>query len=98
MPSLADLASGAGDLRAIEVDVEVVPVEAFDPVVLAGGVARQGHVEGDLLTHIAVVPPGLLARAICAVRDGTCSPERGQSDNGHLDNCIDLRNRSEQAC
>ncbi|WP_256363310.1 hypothetical protein [Streptomyces sp. TRM70350] len=28
------------------------------------------------LTHIAVVPPGLLARAICAVRGGTCSPER----------------------
>lgn len=44
------------------------------------------------LAHIAVVPSGLLARAICAVRDGTCSPERGRSDNGHLDNCIGLRN------
>lgn len=40
------------------------------------------------LTHIAVVPPELLARAICTVREGTCSPERGWSDNGHLDNCI----------
>jgi hypothetical protein len=44
------------------------------------------------LTHIAVVPTGLLARATCAVRDGTCSPERGRSDNGHLDNDIGLRN------
>ncbi|GGV06165.1 hypothetical protein GCM10010211_85920 [Streptomyces albospinus] len=49
------------------------------------------------LTHIAVVPPGLLARAICAVRDGTCSPERGRSDNRHLDNCIGLRNSPEHA-
>ena len=39
-------------------------------------------------THIAVVASGLLARAICAVRDGTCSPERVRRDNGHLDNCI----------
>lgn len=41
------------------------------------------------LTHIAVVPPGLLARAIYTVREGTCSPERGWSDNGRLDSCID---------
>lgn len=44
------------------------------------------------LTHIAVVPPGLLARAVCTVKDGTCSPERGRRDNGCLDNCIGLRN------
>lgn len=44
------------------------------------------------LTHIAAVPLGLLARSICAVRGGTCSPERGQSANGHLDNCIGSRN------
>jgi hypothetical protein len=31
-------------------------------------------------------------RATCAVRDGTCSPERGRSDNEHLGNRIDLRN------
>ncbi len=43
-------------------------------------------------THIAAVPPGLLARATCAVRDGTCSPERGRRDNRHLDNCIGRRN------
>lgn len=43
-------------------------------------------------THIAVVPAGLLARATRAVRDGTCSPERGRSDNGHLGSCIGLRN------
>lgn len=27
----------------------------------------------------------------------TCSPERGRSDNGHLDNCIGLRNSHEHA-
>ncbi len=42
------------------------------------------------LTHIAVVPPGLLARAIRAVREGTCSPERGWRDNEHLGSCIGL--------
>lgn len=35
-------------------------------------------------SHIAVVPPGLLARATRPVRGGTCSPERGRRDNGHL--------------
>ncbi|CAM3710830.1 hypothetical protein [Nocardiopsis rhodophaea] len=49
MPALADLASGAGDLPAVEVDVEVVPVEAFVPAVLAGGVARQWPADGDLV-------------------------------------------------
>ncbi len=49
------------------------------------------------LTHIAAVPPGLLARAICAVTDGTCSSERERSDNGHLDNCIGLRDGPEHA-
>lgn len=34
--------------------------------------------------HDAVVPPGLLAHAICAVKDGTCSPEWGRTDNEHL--------------
>lgn len=34
----------------------------------------------------------MLARAIRAVRDGTCSPERGRRDNGHLDSCIGHRN------
>ncbi len=33
-------------------------------------------------THIAVVPRGLLARATCAVRAGTCRPERGDRDTG----------------
>jgi hypothetical protein len=49
VPSLADLASGAGDLLAVEVDVEVVPVKAFAFPVLAGGVARQWPADGDLV-------------------------------------------------
>lgn len=48
-------------------------------------------------THIAVVPSGLLARAICAVRVGTCPPERGRSDNGHLDGLTGTRNSPEHA-
>jgi hypothetical protein len=28
---------------------------------------------------------------------GTCSPERGRRDNGHLDYCIGLRNNLEHA-
>jgi len=46
---LADLSLGAGDLLAIEVDVEVVSVEAFVAAVLAGGVARQRSGDGDLM-------------------------------------------------
>lgn len=53
------------------------------------------HSPSSRLTHIAVVPPGLLARAIRAVRGGICSPERGWSDNGHLNNWIGLRNGPE---
>ncbi|MGW4735405.1 hypothetical protein ACWEQC_40735 [Streptomyces shenzhenensis] len=49
MPALADLALRAGDLPAVEVDVEVVPVEAFVLAVLAGGVARQWAADGDLV-------------------------------------------------
>lgn len=33
------------------------------------------------LTHIVAGPPGLLAHAICTLRDGTCSPERERRDN-----------------
>jgi len=47
VPALADLASGAGDLPAVEVDAEVVPVEALVPAVLTGGVARQRPGDGD---------------------------------------------------
>ncbi|MER5436951.1 hypothetical protein [Streptomyces sp. NPDC002588] len=47
MPARAGLALGAGDLSAVEVDVEVVPVEAF--AVLAGEVARQWAADGDLV-------------------------------------------------
>lgn len=39
--SLADLALGAGQLAAVEVDVEVVPAEALVLAVLTDGVARQ---------------------------------------------------------
>lgn len=49
MPALADLPLGAGDLVAIEVDVEVVPVEAVVAAVLAGGVAGQWSGDGDLV-------------------------------------------------
>jgi hypothetical protein len=49
VPALADLALGAGDLSAVEVDMEVVPVEAFVPAVLAGGVAPKWPVDGDLV-------------------------------------------------
>lgn len=43
-------------------------------------------------TRIGVVPPGLLTRAICAVREGTRSPVRGRRDNAHLGSCIGRRN------
>ncbi|MGW3174484.1 hypothetical protein [Streptomyces sp. NPDC001153] len=49
MPAGADLTLGAGDLPAVEVDVEIVAVEAVVLAVLAGGIARQWAVEGDLL-------------------------------------------------
>ena len=49
VPALADLALGAGDLSAVEVDVEVVPAEALVLTVLAGGVARQWAADGDLV-------------------------------------------------
>ncbi|MFF2820449.1 hypothetical protein ACFVT9_33595 [Kitasatospora cineracea] len=49
MPALTDLASRAGDLLAVEVDAEVVPVEALVLAVLAGGVARQRPADGDLV-------------------------------------------------
>ncbi len=39
VPAGADLAVGAGDLLSVEVDVEVVAVEALVPAVLPGGVA-----------------------------------------------------------
>jgi len=43
VPALADLSLGAGDLLAVEVDVEVdvevVSVEAFVAAVLAGGLS-----------------------------------------------------------
>jgi hypothetical protein len=53
MPALADLSLGAGDLLAIEVDVEVVSVEAFVAAVLAGGVAWQWSGDGDLVFRAA---------------------------------------------
>ncbi|MER6573687.1 hypothetical protein ABT288_48025 [Streptomyces sp. NPDC001093] len=49
MPAGADLTLGAGDLPAVEVDVEIVAVEAVVLAVLAGGIARQWAVEGDLV-------------------------------------------------
>lgn len=49
MPAPADLPLGAGDLLAIEVDVEVVPVEPFVAAVLAGGITRQWSGDGDLV-------------------------------------------------
>ncbi|CAL9340990.1 hypothetical protein SUDANB176_00270 [Streptomyces sp. enrichment culture] len=42
-------------------------------------------------THIAVVPSGLLARALRPVGEGTCSPERGRRDNGHSNDGIGPR-------
>jgi hypothetical protein len=49
MPAFADLPLGAGHLLAIEVDMEVVPVEALVAAVLAGGIARQRSGDGDLM-------------------------------------------------
>ncbi|HEX6360879.1 hypothetical protein [Actinophytocola sp.] len=49
LPASADLSLGADDLLAIEVDMEVVPVEAFVVSVLPGGVARQWSGDGDLV-------------------------------------------------
>jgi hypothetical protein len=49
VPALAELALGAGDLPAVEVDVEVVPAETFILAVLAGGVAWQHAADGDLV-------------------------------------------------
>lgn len=49
MPTLADLALGAGDLPAVAVDVEVVPGEALVPAVLPGGVAAEWPGDGDLV-------------------------------------------------
>lgn len=49
MPAPADLALRAGDLPAVEVDVEVVPVEALVSAVPAGGVARQWTADGRLV-------------------------------------------------
>jgi hypothetical protein len=49
VPALAHLAPETGDLPAVEVDVEVVPVEAFVPAILAGGVAWQRPADGDLV-------------------------------------------------
>ena len=37
----------------------------------------------------------VVARATCAVREGTSSPERGRSDNEHLDNYIGHQNSPE---
>ncbi|GAA1932691.1 hypothetical protein GCM10009753_77940 [Streptantibioticus ferralitis] len=54
MPSLADLALGAGHLPAVEVDVGVVPAGVFILAVLTGGVARQRPGDRDL-----VFPGGL---------------------------------------
>ncbi|WP_435599831.1 MSCRAMM family protein [Streptomyces sp. C10-9-1] len=76
-------------------DLLVKKVDKNTGEALAGAVITIRTDETDKTgkhTHIAVVPPGLLARAICAVREGTCSPERGRRDNGHLDNCIGRRN------
>ncbi|MCX5400718.1 hypothetical protein [Streptomyces sp. NBC_00102] len=49
MPARADLTLGADDLLPVEVDVEVVPVEAFILAVLAGWVARQCPGDSDLV-------------------------------------------------
>lgn len=47
--ALADLAPWAGDLPAVKIDAEVVPVEAFVPAVLVGGITRQRPADGDLV-------------------------------------------------
>ncbi|MGW1887418.1 hypothetical protein [Streptomyces sp. NPDC001970] len=49
MPARAGLALRAGDLPAVEVDVEVVAAEAVVLAVLAGGVDRQRSGERDLV-------------------------------------------------
>ncbi|WP_371503534.1 hypothetical protein OG871_39120 [Kitasatospora sp. NBC_00374] len=36
-------------MSAVEVDVEVVPVEALVPAMLAGGVVREWSADGDLV-------------------------------------------------
>ncbi|MEU3049913.1 hypothetical protein ABZ705_25955 [Streptomyces sp. NPDC006984] len=49
MPSRAGLALRAGDLLAVEVDMEVVAAEAVVLAVLAGGVDRQRPGDRDLV-------------------------------------------------
>ncbi|WP_267245100.1 hypothetical protein [Streptomyces sp. PR69] len=49
MPSRAGLAPWAGDLPAVDVDVEVVAAEAVVLAVLAGGVDRQRSGDRDLV-------------------------------------------------
>jgi len=49
MPAFADLPLRASDLLAIEVNMEVVPIEALVAAVLPGGVARQRSGDGDLV-------------------------------------------------
>jgi hypothetical protein len=49
MPAPADLPLGAGDLLAIEVDVEVVAVEALVAAMLLGRIAWQRSGNGDLV-------------------------------------------------
>lgn len=49
------------------------------------------------LAGLAVVSSGLPARAICAVREGTCSPERERRDDAQPDSYIGLRNSTEHA-
>src|SRR4051794_35221839 len=59
---------------------------AASPLLIDQAVQQVRGGQGEFLqrAHIAVVPPGLLARATCTVKDGTCSPERGRRDDGHL--------------
>jgi hypothetical protein len=53
VPAPAGLALEAGDLPAVEVDVEVIAAEAVVLAVLAGGVDRQWSGDRDLVFRAA---------------------------------------------
>ncbi|WP_251016608.1 hypothetical protein [Streptomyces sp. ISL-99] len=76
MPALADLALRAGDLSAVEVDAEVVPVEALVLAVLAGGVARQRSGDRDLVLSGSLLQVGQGGAAAVDQVLGGSSPRR----------------------
>ncbi|MFJ1611362.1 hypothetical protein ACIODT_05405 [Streptomyces sp. NPDC088251] len=49
------------------------------------------------LAQVLQHPDGVSPARPAQFREGTCSPERGRRDNGHLNNYIDLQNGPEHA-